>query len=245
MTDLTETPEFKNAVADAVNAQLKPVLDALAANGAQAPTSAAAPGSVEEIFSKLALAIADISDQGTDRKRIDPRILAERAAQHNLMVDALIEAKNKYGKNDPERPRYRLVAKVFLNEQIIDPYTVDPATKRPEPVEIYWSGVPNLAMRPVNAAAKKIYGHFMGSIGNETADQKKTAQWVSFGGLTIAGSGPSRRQLPETAQDVPTEYVFPESLSVATDPTKPEVNVLGTVAAPAKQNYAGEPAQRS
>lgn len=243
MTNPSESPEFKAAVAAEVNAQLKPLLDAMAAKGG--PPVVPGNGDLGELFNKLALAIADISDQGTDRKRIDPRILAERAAEHNRMVDAMVKAKETFGKNDPDRPRYRLIAKVFFNEQVIDPFTVDPATKRPLPQEIYWSGVPNLAMQPVNDSAKEIFRHFLGSIGNETAEQKKTAQWVSFGGLTIAGSGPVRRQIPETAQDAPTEYVFPENLAIAVDPTKPEVNILGTVAAPAKQNYAGEPAHRS
>lgn len=192
-------------------------------------------GGLRDILKELALAIADISDQGTDRKRVDPRVLAERSRNHDLMVEALKTARKQYSDDDPNRPRYRLIAKVFLNEILIDPFTIDPSTKESVPVDIYWLGIPSQAMQPVNDAAAKIYKYFEASIGN-TVDDSKRSMWTTSRGLTIVGSGPARRSV--TAQDTPTEYQFNNGFAVANDPTKPEVFVLGTVAAPAKKQYA-------
>ena len=164
VTGPVETPAFEAAVAAAVDARM----DAFFAQMKDRP--AAPEGDAQSLFRQMALAIAEISDQGTNRKRVAPEVLAARAAAHERMVAAIMEAKRAHEREGAERPKYRAIGKMYLNERFIEPFVVDPATKRPKPVEFRWSGVPNEVMRPINGPAEKIYKHFLSSIGSVDVD---------------------------------------------------------------------------
>ena len=230
-TPLTETPEFKIAVQAAVNDAMAQILPALAK---VTPAPAGAPADdVQAMFRQMALAIAEVSDQGTNRKRVAPEILASRARAHERMVDAILSAKRAHEKEGAPRPLYRAIAKMYLNERFIEPYTMNPSTKRPEPVEFFWSGPPGPAMRPLNEPASEIFRHYSDSLGSLEVEKETTAAWVTAGGLVIKGEGPERRQI--RAPD--HKPVFDEDLAVVdnNDPEAPFISVLGTVQPPSRR----------
>ena len=235
-TPLTETSEFKIAVKAAVDDAMGPILAALAQlKGQEQPQEATAPA--DTMFRQLALAIAEISDQGTNRKRVAPEILAARARAHERMVDAILSAKRAHEQDDAPRPLYRAIAKMYLNERFIEPWIMDPSTKRPKPVEFYWSGPPNPAMRPLNEPATEIFRHYSDSLGSLAVEKEVTASWVTAGGLVIKGEGPASLKGRHSGQ----KPVFDDDLAVVdnNDPESPFISVLGTVQPPARRGAAG------
>lgn len=230
--------DFEAAVAAAVDARMEAFFERFAKQqGAPAPV---VDGDAQSLFRQMALAIAEISDQGTNRKRVAPEVLAARAAAHERMVKAILEAKRAHEEGRAERPKYRAIGKMYLNERFIEPFVVDPATKRPKSVEFRWSGVPNEVMRPLNAPAEEIFKHFLASIGSVVKEEVATPMWITAGGLVIEGEGPvSKSGRQRSGQGFGG---FGDDLEVeqpnASDPTKPWINVLGTVAAPARQNMS-------
>ena len=240
---MTETPEFKAAVAEAA---AKAAADAIAQLTKAGSLGAGALGDdATALFSKMALAIAEISDQGSNRKRVAPEILAqrERARAHcvELVMDAQEHVKTARAKGDKATetkylPEYRLVAKVALNERLIEPFRRLP-DKTVAANEIVWTGIPNEAMRPINEVAKKIFAAFKESIGSmerlATADNRPLV--VTAAGLVVKGDPPKRREgFSESVPSFKDELEVPDN----NDPNAPFVRVLGTVADPARQNFA-------
>ena len=250
--DVTQSPAFAAAVdakaailaQAAVDKAMAPILERLAALPNAPAADLSGDVGAQSLFRQMALAIAEISDQGTNRKRVAPEILAQRARSHSFMIEAILEAKRAHEEEGVERPFYRAIGKMYLNERFIEPFTVDAATKKPVPIEFYWSGVPNEVMRPLNSAAEEIFRHFRDSIGSVDKVQEQTAMWISAGGLVIKGEGPARRAVgsfDESGHPAPSLPSFEDDLSFTggqNDPTKPFVNVLGSVAPAARQNYA-------
>jgi hypothetical protein len=81
--DLSQSPQFKEAVRAAV-AEYAAELQVQAAAHGGAPSAssvamAAATGGERNFAELLALAIAELNDQGSGRKRVAPEILAMRA----------------------------------------------------------------------------------------------------------------------------------------------------------------------
>lgn len=232
---VTETPEFKAALALAVEAATKTATESILAQlqGAMATAPVSASTDTDALFQKMALAIADISDQGTNRKRVAPEILARRAAEAQRMDDLL-----KKAYDEGVLPAYTLVAKVYLNETFIEPYQPGKGNRAGEmiPTEIDWAGPPNMAMRPLNDAAKEIYDAFLGSIGS-AADMPGTAPaqyWTTNRGLIVKGRAPVTPQAKAISQNEDTLLVR----GGTSNPMAPAINVLGTIAKPAiRQNY--------
>jgi hypothetical protein len=242
---VTETPEFQAAVAKAVEETMAKFTAKLGAARAEAGTSDVPGDKDQDFVRQLAMAIAEISDQGTHRKRVAPEILARRAEAREKMGALIMEARA-----NGEKPEYRLINETYLNERFLKPFIVDQSTKRPVPQEIVWTGVPNERMRPLNDVAKGIFAAFMESIGGQTdltpnADRRPL--WVTAGGLVVKGSPPAKRFAVSGLGDPLPDHTgeaagFSDDLSVKTanDPTAEFVHVLGTVAAPARQNFAGQ-----
>jgi len=236
--------ELDLRVARAVQAALKPVMEALAETKGQ-PVA----GDTNSILSGLALAIAEINDQDSGRpKRLSPAEMARRAHARAQMEESIAEERRKAAeykkrtKQDkdpgPDAPHYLAVGKLFLAEQVIQPFEVDSATKKPHGVSFRWLGAPNEAMRPINDAAKRIYDLFIESIGGPGKSVVSATQpWISAGGLVIDGIG-----------GIPTHRAAPDPLELAGDltlgpgqydPRRDNINVLGTVAPPAR--HTGSP----
>lgn len=228
---ITETAEFKLAIAAATAEATRQAMDQVRAELAAAIASKAPTGdsgSATGLMGQLALAIAEISDQGTSRKRVAPEILAARAEAHKRAVELIVKTRTQGLK-----PEYALVSKVYLNERFIEPFRVNPATKQPVRQEIIWSGMPNHAMRPINDIAKAIYQEWSASVGTSEAlpTEDNRPVWVTAGGLVVKGDAPAKRFVaadPGMADDL--------GIKGQDDPTAPFIQVLGTVAPPAKQN---------
>lgn len=257
-TPVTETPEFKAALSVAVDSAMQKIVGQLATARAKSGTTDSDPADPDmKWMRQLAMAMAEISDQGTSRKRVAPEVLAKRAEARDHMATLIVEARAKKLK-----PDYRLVAQVQLNDpktgpRLLQPFRID-KDKRAVPVEIYWSGVPNEAMRPLNDTAKAIYRAFMESIGGNTdmikdgnfpADMRAVS--VTQGGLVVKGEMSGQRRTVSNLGDpvddeitkIAGEIEHEESLieeKPLNDPTREFVPVLGTVHPPARQNYAGK-----
>src|SRR5208337_1667348 len=179
--DFTDTPEFRAAVAKAA-AQAAvimrdQILADLKASGIGAPTGpiepASAPGIPQDrdFAGALAMAIAELTDQGRT-KRLAPEVMRERLAARDLMHKLLMQAKvdwreaKRNGDKDSDRymPTYELRNKVYLDEVLIDPIWIAPDhTQRATVID--WPGAPNEAMIPLNDIAKAIHKAFSDSIG--------------------------------------------------------------------------------
>ena len=243
---IVETPEFKAAVAAEVKAAVSEVLLSMRHDAATLPENAI----FTRLFEQMGLTIAQIADQGTNRKRVAPEVLAARAAAQEKM-GKLIEASRILPKE--ERPLYRLVAKVYLKEQIIDPMT-QTGDKRMVPTRIVWTGAPNEAMRPINDSAKAIYQEFVKSIGGTAEMRAAPPAWMTNSGLVIVGAGPTTAGAHGMAiGPIPLdEDIVPDTGNGASgdenelavldqnDPRAPEIHVLGTIAPPATRMVPGQ-----
>jgi len=217
-----ERPEFKAAVAEAAALVVQQMMKAGAVPISQGDES------LQTLFSKMALSIADISDQGTQRKRVAPEILVARDDARRRAEARIVQARE-----NREQPEYRVISKIFFNERFIEPFKLNEA-KKPVPNEIVWTGMPCQALVPINDVAKEIFAHYSESVSSagKLATTDNRPHWVTSSGLVVKGDPPARRF-------VATPQEFADDLQVKhspNDPTAPEVRVLGTVAAPAKQN---------
>lgn len=246
---ITDTPEFKAAVEiaakEAANAA---VAAAMAAMKEANPAVSLDPN---DLFRQMALNIAEMTHQGNKRdKPLDPRIIAARAAAQERL-DALLTAtrekvhaaRETTYKDEPSRhsvirrvmPKYTCVAKVVLDDRVINPFKRNPATKAAESVEFYWLGEPNHAMRPLNDIARRIFAEFRESRGERSKIEKAAIKplWMTDSGLIIEGANaPQRREVA-----IPSDLDLPE----VKDPEAPYVAVLGTIHEPAQNNYQGKP----
>lgn len=239
--NLTDTPEFKEAVAKAATKAAAEAVAKLLPKAAafSDPTDAAS------LMSQLAMAISHLTDQGMpeERKRIPPEELAKREAARDRMGRLIMDCRARGVK-----PQYRALNKSVLNEVTINPYTRGKEGKM-EPVTFGWDGEPNDVMYPLDADAVEIFEAFRESRGaySRGPNQKKPV-WATAGGVIINGAGPrSMREIEIPVYgDAPASERFQSGLSVqvANDPNAKHVNILGTIAAPAVQNYAGERADQ-
>ena len=238
--DFTQTPQFRMAVADAAAAasreavqQFLTELQIKAAPKTDDPT---------DLMQKLAMHIAELTDQGSGRKpRESPEVVQRREKAHDRMVELI-----KKARAEGRVPAYRLVNKTVLAEQLIDPFFLGP-DKIPRPTEIEWFGKPNDAMQPISDAAREIYAAYREWVGDveETRALQNQPLWMTSGGLVVRGAPMARRvvggldavTMEQQAPPIPSYDGF--KVRQAIDPTASHVRVLGTVAEPARQNYAG------
>lgn len=256
MSNFKDTPEFKAAVAEAAAAAAKEAARAAVSEFRQEllVSTADKSGDQEDLFRKMALAIAEISDQGSNRKRTAPEILAKRESARKRCIALVLEAraKIKEARDNKDRkeedkwtPEYRVTSKCYFNERFIEPYKMGP-NRMPVPTEIFWTGIPNMAMLPLNDVAKQIFAEFRLSIDNSepiaTLDNRPV--FMTAAGLVVKGDPPKRREtgIQTNALDAPDFEDEVRVKSLPSDPTAEFVNVLGTVASPARQNYQGVPA---
>jgi hypothetical protein len=241
----------KNENVTLTKADLKKLLDDTAASTARQVTSELlanmvsksdnpAAGGMKELAEQLALAIAEVSDQGTNRKRVAPEILAGRAKAYDKMIHLLTEARDRGDAarregNDIEAarwfPEYIVVAKTYLTDRVIEPWRrID---KDVVPTEIVWRGIPNNALRPHNAIAHKLFEAFQGWVGTEGLLRAESS-FVTPGGVVIKGEAPAGSRLNIADEQRPADL----EVIGSNDPTAPYIRVLGTIADPARQNVA-------
>jgi hypothetical protein len=211
---LTEAPEFKAAVSAAVSAEVSKILDTLKGSG-----SSLSSGD-QKFAENLAMAFATLSEQGTGRKYVAPEILRTRAEARERMFDLIVKARK-----EKRAATYQVVAKTYLDNQMVEPLWVD-SSHIAQPTEIDWPGVPNDAMKPMNDTAQEIHAAFLESVGSK-------AKIVTAKGLVVRG-GAVPRQNREASPPVNEEGLA--VLHKNQPGRSKEINVLGTIAAPARQN---------
>jgi len=214
------SPEFQKAVNDAVQEALAKI--------ASIGQPAGVPTDMKSLFSQMAMSMAEIADQGTNRKKVAPEILAQRAAAAKECEDLVLAARAR-----DEKPEYRVRAPIYFNERWISPYRRMP-DKSTQAREIVWTGIPNDALVPINDAAIAIYAAFRRSVGmpEKVKGADNRPYWVTAGGLTVKGDAPSRVFVapPDPfTEELVAKGETPPADAGPLDPNAPTVPVLGTV----------------
>ncbi len=250
----------KNEPVTLTRGELKKMLDETAANAAREVSAQLLAGMVNRsdnpdagqlkgLAEQIALAIAEVSDQGTSRKRVAPEILMARSKAYEQLIALLHEARDKVdvaradadeAEEDRWLAKWRVVAKTYLGDQIVEPWR-RVSEKELAPTEIVWRGIPNNALRPLNPIAERLFKIYHGWIGTDGL-MKAEASFVTPGGVTLVGQAPAGSRL-----DI-SEDLRAGDLEVITDPSDPNathIRVLGTIAEPARQNIASRKGLRS
>lgn len=246
--EMVESPEFK----EAVQAALSQALTALAPTLEAARTQAVTGNDQGDMMERLAMSIAELTTQGTGRVKVSPEVLQKREQARKHMMNLIIEARA-----EKKVPTYHLRNKIFLNNQIIEPFWVHPASKSVENTELDFWGIPNDAMVPVNDVAKAIFAAYRDSLGSVhgvpgVANQlpNRDEFGVTAGGLVVRNSAVNdvaRRRAPElpSAEAGPMASAYEgedthdyQPIVVKQEAHKgqfKELNVLGTIQQPARQ----------
>lgn len=264
---ITDTPEFKaavqtavaQAVAQSVKDEVAKIIGTLKQEGAEVSPS-------DKRFAEtLAMAFAQLNEQGNGRKYVDPQILRERGEAREQMKVLIVQARKDHqsaindkvertgrSPTDPElrdiaakhMPSYRVVAKTLLDNQVVEPFWVDSAHTA-QPTQIDWPGVPNEAMLPLNDVAKVIFAEFQASIGSRPAsvlgavpDATMDLDYgVTAGGLVVtAGAIPRQNRRPSEGRTLAEADGTGLSLHHKDKPGRAApLHVLGTIAAPAQK----------
>ena len=249
---MTQSPEFQAAVAASVQAALADILPKLQAAHTTAGT--APQGDTADFANQLAMAISQLTDQGTGRSRVAPEILDARRKARDRMINLLIEARAE-GKT----ATYQLKNKIHLDERIIEPVWID-AHHTARPTEIDFPGVPNEAMIPLNDTAKAIFEAFMESIGSVAGGKGRDGHAlpgmetlaVTPKGVVVRNGAVSRTMAAKAVvSEGPMQSAYepeaPQVNGAGPEPTvkihhegQPgrykDVNILGTIQQPARQS---------
>jgi hypothetical protein len=190
-------------------------------------TQPATAGGDKAFASSLALAIANLSAQGTGKQDyVPPETLERWALARKRMTDLIIAARTAGG---DETPTYKLKKMVFFNEMRVQPQYFDAPTKAMKETIIYWDEVPNEEMVPVNASAQAIHAEFLNSIG-ATIDKNMQPDrpWIRSEKRLFRGMSNDQRQ---AVYGTPMGDPRVEGHGAPT--TGHRVAMLGSVAAPA------------
>jgi hypothetical protein len=225
--NLTETPEFKAAVAAAVAEALEcktaEIMERLAAQRGGA-------GENDAGFARLfAAQLAELIDQDRRTKGQAARLSAEEIEARREAVERLERLLLDAYANQNE-PQYDVMKPCYLEEQLIEPTWQNPATKILMRRQIVWLGIPNEHMHPANPVAEGIHAAFMRSIGGSTAPINRPD--LGRPKLRIVGS--SDVEGPP-AVGKPKNIGMLKILGDTVQGQIIETNVLGTIAAPARQ----------
>lgn len=252
-SSMTASPAFHAAVTAAVQEQLASFLPQLQAARGVAGTAPEAGD--KNMMQELALAISELTTQGTGKVRVAPEVIMKREQARERMIKLIIAARA-----EKKIPSYQLRHKIFLNERLIEPMWAG-SDHIARPTEIDFWGVPNDAMVPTNDVAKEIFTAFKDSIGTvhgvkgvENGLPREDDLGITRGGLVVRNSAINsgiRKATPERpawdgpmpayeADEAPQTAGDPsyEPLRVHNDTAKGKftsVNVLGTIAPAAQQ----------
>lgn len=218
IASIKDHPEFQAAVAEAVAKSIPQIIAQLQLDRGQ-PSTAADDGWMKQ----LAMQIAELSDQGSKRKKVAPEVMEFRRVARIRMEDLIAE----YAA-EGRIPKYSLRNKVYLDEMLVQPIWIG-ADHIQRPTEIDWPGTPNEAMLPVNEEANAIFAAFIDSIGSIVKAVPDLPTRVTPGGLVVNGQAVERKQVGDGRGA--------NGLRVNGRTTPSNVNltnVLGTVAAPAQ-----------
>lgn len=230
---LTETAEFKAAVAQVASDAVQAALSGLMPKAEAAGISLA--GS-QDWMQALAVTLAEIGNQGTGRKTVAPHILKQREDARGRMVDLILKARA-----EGQPATYRLTAQVHLAERVIDPFwtAADHTTKS---TEIDWGGIPNDAMVPVNDTAKEIHAAFKDSVGTMERVVPEERLGITPNGLIVRNAAVTDTVRRRTGSEAPhtgdgTGEDVGLKIHHENQPGRyKDVHILGTIQEPARQS---------
>ena len=264
-SEMTQSPEFKEAVAAEVAASVSAALAKMMPQGANAATTApdfSGQTNIRSFAEEFAMAIGALTDQGTGRARVAPEVMRMRHEAKDKMIALIIEARA-----EGKVPTYQLRNKIEANQRIIEPFWVS-SDHKTHPTEIDYWGVPNEAMVPISDPAKAIFKAFKDSIGSvvagkglhghslpnmETLGVTPKGMVVRNSAVTaavaravpdgmahapLAGDGPMKSAYESEAPQVAGQPAF-EEMRIHHESEKGryrDINVLGTIAQPARQS---------
>lgn len=236
--------ELKEMIAAAAT---KAATDIMAAQG---KPGVAVNEDLKTVLSELVLQMTEVNQQGQPKTKISPEESRKREAATKKAWELIAAARESGAK-----PEYRLIAPIFLNERLVQPYTRAEKGGKVVQREIVWTGMPSNAMQPINKVAEAIYAAFKESIGSSitlgrvvgphggTVKIDDRPYVMSPGGLTIKGDPDKKANA--TASDHP----FADALEIEApahdnnNPNSEFVNVLGTVAKPLRRSGLGQEAR--
>ena len=182
---------------------------------------------------QLAMAIAEISDQGKKSRRVAPEELAKRKDARGRLDTMLHEMKAR-----GEVPEYRVKRKVQLDAGgiigtfLIEPKWVDPVSKAQKHTTIKFPEIPNEAMEPINEHAKRVFAVFTASIGGvELVNERQRV--TPSGVVIVEGHAPRSQSQVGGVQETPTTGL--EITGRGQPGEVVQTRVLGTIADPARQ----------
>jgi hypothetical protein len=233
--NVTETEEFKAAVAKAASDALAELLPTL--KKAREAHGTEEEGSADPTWMRaLAMEISQLTDQGTGRRRVAPEVLRSRQMAREKMTNLIVDARAA-----KKTATYRVKAKILLADRVVEPFWIA-SDHTAQPTIIDWDGVPNEAMVPENKTATAIHKAFMESIGNSARVVPEDALAITPGGLVVHGgaaglsSGKRQVRVPEAKH---TGDASPEGGLNIHNKNAPgrfvEKRILGTIADPARQ----------
>lgn len=228
------SPEVQKLIAEATAKAVAAATEDLLGKLAEARQAAGtAPQSGDQtLVRQLAMAIAEVSDPGNQRKRVSPEVMESRRLAHERMNTLILDFAAR-----GEMPEYELTRAVYLAEELVAETYVDRdhVTRR---TRIEWAGVPNEAMVPYNEPARQIHGEFMASIGGATKNVTRETSALDGRDMPSNHSGLKVLHKPEVRQGSPVGK--PRNAGVTKVGRRQagdviETNVLGSVAEPARQ----------
>lgn len=242
--EMTQSTAFQAAVQAAVQEAIGSIIPTL---------QNVAPTGDKSMMQELALAISQLTTQGTGKVVVAPEVMMKREQARDRMIKLIIAARA-----ERKVPTYKLRSKTFINERLIEPLW-SAADHTSHSTEIDFWGQPNDAMVPTNDVAREIFAAFKDSIGTvhgvkgvENDLPRDDELGITRGGLVVRntainsgirkatpdrpawdGPMPAYEEAPQTTGDPGHE-----PLRVHNDTMKGKfapVNVLGTIHPAAQQ----------
>ena len=223
-----ETPEFKQAVADAAAREVAKLLEA-----SKSPTTGQPiDPTMRAVFDGIATSLAELTGQGSGRVYVSPEVLKQREHARDKMVDLILAARAA-----KKIPAYRVTGKVLLDDQLVDPFWIG-ADHISRPTEIDWPGIPNDAMVPLNETAKEIWAAWKDSVGSIVKVVPEDRLGVTAKGLVVRNGAVSATMARRTPGPAAEEPVVTDGFRVHHKENPGQLvgrHVLGTIAPPVRQ----------
>ena len=179
-------------------------------------------GNPQEWMQGLAMAIAGLTDQGSNIKRLSPEEVVKRNAAYDRMMELI-----KQAERNGQEPTYKLRHPVYLGERKINPIWID-RDHRQQPTEIGWFGPPSEAMDPVGQPAEDIYAAFCEWTGAVVKRDLGEIR-VTAAGLTIVKGGPAIVEPQHTGAHEGRGAMVPTIKGRTAQGPRVETRILGTL----------------
>jgi hypothetical protein len=189
------------------------------------------------VIAGLAQELSTMNDQGVGKKTV--RLTSAQIADMKAGDERMRELLREYGERNVA-PQYEVLRHVYLNENLIEP-TYRDTDRRMKRTNILWMGVPNEAMKPVNAAAEAVYAQFIRSIAGTTRYNERPIE-IDYsrrdGGLKVLNHSNIDNGTPHMRMPSDDFSGGLQVLNARVAGDLENINVLGTIHPAARQHVA-------